>query len=84
VLDKYDVGEYMEHRVGHGLGMDGHEYPYLVRGNKTIIEPGMVFSIEPGLYLPGKWGIRIEDIVYVTKDGAETFFNSTKDYHEFK
>ena len=82
VLAKYGVEKYMPHRVGHGLGMDGHEYPYLVKGNKRILEPGMVFSIEPGLYFPGKWGIRIEDIVYVTENGAESFFHSTKEYHE--
>lgn len=81
VLAKYGVEKYMPHRVGHGLGMDGHEYPYLVKGNKRLLEPGMVFSVEPGLYFPGKWGIRIEDIVYVTEDGAESFYHSTKEYH---
>jgi Xaa-Pro dipeptidase len=82
VLDKYGVGKYLDHRIGHGLGMNGHEYPYIVRGNKRLLEPGMVFSVEPGLYLPGKWGIRIEDIVYVTEDGAESFFHSTKEFNE--
>jgi len=82
VLDKYGVGEYLDHRIGHGLGMNGHEYPYIVRGNKRLLEPGMVFSVEPGLYIPGKWGIRIEDIVYVTEDGAESFFHSTKEFNE--
>jgi Xaa-Pro dipeptidase len=82
VLDKYGVGEYLDHRIGHGLGMNGHEYPYIVRGNKRLLEPGMVFSVEPGLYVPGKWGIRIEDIVYVTEDGAESFFHSTKEFNE--
>lgn len=81
VLDKYGVGKYLYHRIGHGLGMNGHEYPYIVRGNKRLLEPGMVFSVEPGLYLPGKWGIRIEDIVYVTEDGAESFFHSTKEFN---
>ncbi len=82
VLDKYGVGKYLDHRIGHGLGMNGHEYPYIVRGNKRLLEPGMVFSVEPGLYIPGKWGIRIEDIVYVTEDGAESFFHSTKEFNE--
>ena len=62
--------------------MNGHEYPYIVRGNNRLLEPGMVFSVEPGLYIPGKWGIRIEDIVYVTEDGAESFFHSTKELYE--
>lgn len=84
VLAKYGVEEYMPHRIGHGLGMDGHEYPYLVKGNKRLLEPGMVFSVEPGLYFPGKWGIRIEDIVYVTEDGAESLYHSTKEFHEVK
>jgi len=81
VLAKYGVEEFMPHRVGHGLGMDGHEYPYMVKGNKRLLEPGMVFSVEPGLYFPGKWGIRIEDIVYVTEDGAESFYHSTKEFN---
>ena len=84
VLAKHGLDEYLENRVGHGLGMDGHEYPYLVKNNKRILEPGMVVSVEPGVYMPGKWGIRIEDIVYVTEDGAKTFYNSTKEYHTVK
>ncbi len=82
VLARHTVERYMEHRIGHGLGMDGHEYPYLVRGNRRLLEPGMVFSVEPGLYFPGKWGIRIEDIVYVTDDGAESLYHSTKEFNE--
>ncbi|HUS77725.1 MAG TPA: Xaa-Pro peptidase family protein [Patescibacteria group bacterium] len=82
VMKKYGVEEFLPHRIGHGLGMDGHEYPYLVRGNKRVLEPGMVFSVEPGLYFPGKWGIRIEDIVYVTEDGAESLYHSTKEFNE--
>jgi Xaa-Pro aminopeptidase len=66
------------------LGLDGHEPPYIVEGNKRKLEPGMVFTVEPGIYFPGKWGIRIEDTVYVTEDGGETFFHSTKDFHEVR
>ena len=59
------------HRTGHGIGLDGHEYPYLVQGDTTVIEEGMTFSIEPGIYLAGKYGVRIEDIVACTANGAE-------------
>lgn len=58
------------HRVGHGIGMEGHEYPYLVRGNKLKLQPGMTFSNEPGIYLYGEFGVRIEDCFVVTEDGA--------------
>jgi Xaa-Pro dipeptidase len=62
--------EHLTHRLGHGIGMDGHEWTYLVRGNATQLRPGMCFSDEPGIYLYGEMGIRHEDIVYVTADGA--------------
>lgn len=80
IIEKSGYGEYFTHRIGHGLGLDYHEPPYLVQGNKRTLEPGMVFSIEPGIYLPEKWGIRIEDIVYVTDEGVESFYQSTKDF----
>jgi Xaa-Pro dipeptidase len=57
------------HRVGHGIGLDGHEHPYLVRASKTILEPGMTFSNEPGIYIPGEFGLRCEDDMVVTLDG---------------
>jgi Xaa-Pro dipeptidase len=63
------------HRVGHGIGMDGHEWTYLVRGNATKLRPGMCFSDEPGIYIPGEIGVRHEDIIFITEAGAE---NMTK------
>jgi Xaa-Pro dipeptidase len=63
--------KYFTHRLGHGIGMDGHEWTYLVRGNVTKLRPGMTFSNEPGIYIPGELGIRHEDIMTITEDGAE-------------
>jgi Xaa-Pro dipeptidase len=65
--------KYFTHRVGHGIGLDGHEWTYLVRGNKTKLEPGMTFSDEPGIYIPGEFGVRLEDIFVITDNGAELF-----------
>jgi Xaa-Pro dipeptidase len=62
--------KYFAHRLGHGIGMDGHEYPYLVKGNTLKIEPGMTFSNEPGIYIYGQFGIRTEDCMVVTENGA--------------
>ena len=67
--------KFFTHRVGHGIGMDGHEWTYLVRGNATKLRPGMCFSDEPGIYVPGEIGVRHEDIVFITETGAE---NMTK------
>jgi Xaa-Pro dipeptidase len=64
---------YFTHRVGHGIGMDWHEWPYLVRGNPTPLAPGMTFSDEPGIYLRGEFGVRLEDDMYITPDGAKLF-----------
>ena len=63
--------KYFTHRVGHGLGMDGHEWPYLVRGNKLPLAPHMTFSDEPGIYIPGEFGVRLEDDMHITDSGAE-------------
>jgi Xaa-Pro dipeptidase len=67
--------KYLTHRLGHGIGMDGHEWTYLVRGNTTKLRPGMCFSDEPGIYIYGEMGIRHEDIIFITESGAE---NMTK------
>jgi Xaa-Pro dipeptidase len=65
--------KYFTHRVGHGMGMDGHEWPYLVRGNTLPLAPGMTFSDEPGIYIRGEFGVRLEDDMYITPDGAKLF-----------
>ncbi|ASO20090.1 Xaa-Pro aminopeptidase [Actinoalloteichus hoggarensis] len=69
-IEEAGLGEFFIHRTGHGIGLDVHEEPYIVGGNDLPVEEGMAFSIEPGLYLPGRWGARIEDIVVVTADGV--------------
>ncbi len=63
----------LSHRTGHGIGLDGHEDPYLVHGDATLLEPGMCFSDEPGLYIPGEWGIRLEDCWRMTETGPKLF-----------
>jgi Xaa-Pro dipeptidase len=65
--------KYFTHRLGHGIGMDGHEWPYLVRGNTTSMAANMTFSDEPGIYIPGDFGIRLEDDMHITENGAELF-----------
>jgi Xaa-Pro dipeptidase len=65
--------KYFTHRVGHGIGMDEHEWPYLVRGNATLLAAGMCFSDEPGIYIPGEFGVRLEDDWHVTEDGGKMF-----------
>ncbi len=78
VIDKAGYGEFFITRTGHGIGLEVHEHPYLVTGNATPLEVGMAFSIEPGIYLPGRFGVRIEDIVVVGPDGAVLMNNAPK------
>lgn len=67
------------HRTGHGIGLEVHEEPYIVSGNMDALEPGMTFSVEPGIYLPGRFGMRIEDIVAVTEAGVERLNDASRD-----
>jgi D-alanyl-D-alanine dipeptidase len=76
VIDDAGYGQYFIHRTGHGIGLDGHEHPYLVTGNVERLEPGMAFSIEPGIYLPGRFGVRIEDIAIIGADGRAEPLNT--------
>ncbi|MDY7039512.1 MAG: aminopeptidase P family protein [Chloroflexota bacterium] len=72
VIAEAGYGEYFIHRTGHGLGLEVHEPPYIVEGNEDLLRPGMTFTVEPGIYIPGLGGVRIEDDVVVTPSGAET------------
>ncbi|MDX2382088.1 MAG: Xaa-Pro peptidase family protein [Acidimicrobiia bacterium] len=69
VIDDAGFGEYFIHRTGHGIGLEAHEDPYIVEGNAAPLEVGHAYSVEPGIYVPGKWGMRLEDIVVATADG---------------
>ena len=79
VLAQAGLAEYFVHRTGHGIGLSVHEEPYIVAGNSQPLAEGMAFSVEPGIYLPGRWGARIEDIVIVTTDGALPVNNRPRD-----
>lgn len=78
VIEDAGYGARFIHRTGHGIGLEVHEDPYIVEGNETPLESGMTFSIEPGIYLPERFGIRIEDIVACDDDGADTLNNSNR------
>lgn len=79
VISDAGYGDYFMHRTGHGMGIEGHEPPYLTSTSQTILDEGMVFSIEPGIYLPGRFGIRLEDIVILRADGPEIFSQLPRD-----
>jgi Xaa-Pro dipeptidase len=72
VIEDAGFGDRFIHRTGHGIGIEAHEDPYIVKGNETLLKPGHCFSVEPGIYISGRFGLRLEDIVVVTDDGVES------------
>ncbi|MFI0847005.1 M24 family metallopeptidase [Mesorhizobium sp. IMUNJ 23232] len=81
VIEDAGYGKYFVHRTGHGMGIDGHEPPYITSTSETVLEEGMVFSIEPGIYIPGRFGIRLEDIVILRENGPEILSTLPRDLH---
>ena len=79
VLQKQGFGQYFTHSTGHGVGLEIHEAPKVAAGGSEILKPGMVITIEPGAYIPGKYGVRIEDIVVVTEGGCEVLTSTHKE-----
>jgi Xaa-Pro aminopeptidase len=80
ILRRAGLGHQFTHSTGHGVGLEIHESPRIAASQKEILEPGMVITIEPGVYFPGKWGIRIEDMVAVTDNGCEVLTPTSKDF----
>jgi Xaa-Pro aminopeptidase len=80
-IEAEGYGEAFFHRTGHGIGLDGHEDPYLVAGNDLVLRPGMAFSVEPGIYLPDLYGARIEDIVVCGDDGPIVLNEAPRELH---
>jgi len=81
VIAEAGLGEYFVHRTGHGLGLSTHELPSIMEGEDTVLVPGMVFSVEPGVYISGELGVRLEEIVRVTETGCEILSNLTRDVY---
>jgi D-alanyl-D-alanine dipeptidase len=79
VISDAGYGEFFVHRTGHGIGIEIHEPPYIVEGNEIPLQTGMTFSDEPGIYLPGRFGVRIEDQLVVTDDGADRLNHASRD-----
>ncbi len=75
--------KYFTHRLGHGIGLDGHEYPYLVHGNRLPLQPGMTFSNEPGIYIVGEFGVRTEDAIHIAEDGAHFFRSADPSFDSY-
>jgi Xaa-Pro aminopeptidase len=78
-INEAGYGEYFIHRTGHGIGLDVHEEPYIAEGYEALLEEGMAFSVEPGIYIPGEFGIRVEDIVVATSSGAKRMNNASRE-----
>jgi Xaa-Pro aminopeptidase len=79
-LQKAGLGRFFTHSTGHGVGLEIHESPRVAKGQREVLQPGMVITIEPGVYFPGKWGVRIEDMVAVTAAGCEVLTPTSKDF----
>jgi Xaa-Pro aminopeptidase len=81
VIAAAGFGPFFMHRTGHGIGLEEHEAPYIVEGNAEPLAPGMAFSVEPGVYLPGEFGVRVEDVVVVTPEGVARLNAAPRDWH---
>jgi len=81
LITEAGYGDRFIHRTGHGIGVTTHEPPYMVEGEEQPLVPGMCFSIEPGIYLPGRFGVRIEDIVTCTEQGGRRFNDTSRELH---
>jgi Xaa-Pro aminopeptidase len=84
VITEAGYGDYFVHRTGHGLGIDIHEPPYITATSEVILDEGMVFSIEPGIYLQGRFGVRLEEIVILRADGPEILSELTRELNIIK